>query len=148
MPAEIVVETASMTAPENLKLKKLIEIVVGLVIAALVVEIEIEEGIAPVVETRTAAVVVGIAAAVSETVGLLFGIAVVVGTAAVVSEIAALPAGIAVVVELVVASASRTALKNLKLMKLTEMAAVVVETVVSGLSAVVVVGAVVAVVEV
>ena len=148
MPAEIVVETASMTAPENLKLKKLIEIVVGLVIAALVVEIEIEEGIAPVVETRTAAVVVGIAAAVSETVGLLFGIAVVVGTAAVVSEIAALPAGIAVVVELVVASASMTALKNLKLMKLTEMAAVVVETVVSGLSAVVVVGAVVAVVEV
>ena len=148
MPAEIVVETASMTAPENLKLKKLIEIVVGLVIAALVVEIEIEEGIAPVVETGTAAVVVGIAAAVSETVGLLFGIAVVVGTAAVVSEIAALPAGIAVVVELVVASASRTALKNLKLMKLTEMAAVVVETVVSGLSAVVVVGAVVAVVEV
>jgi len=148
VPAEIVVETASMTAPENLKLKKLIEIVVGLVIAALVVEIEIEEGIAAVVETRTAAVVVGIAAAVSETVGLLFGIAVVVGTAAVVSEIAALPAGIAVVVELVVASASRTALKNLKLMKLTEMAAVVVETVVSGLSAVVVVGAVVAVVEV
>ena len=148
MPAEIVVETASMTAPENLKLKKLIEIVVGLVIAALVVEIEIEEGIAPVVETRTAAVVVGIAAAVSETVVLLFGIAVVVGTAAVVSEIAALPAGIAVVVELVVATASRTALKNLKLMKLTEMAAVVVETVVSGLSAVVVVGAVVAVVEV
>lgn len=148
MPAEIVVETASMTAPENLKLKKLIEIVVGLVIAALVVEIEIEEGIAPVVETRTAAVVVGIAAAVSETAVLLFGIAVVVGTAAVVSEIAALPAGIAVVVELVVASASRTALKNLKLMKLTEMAAVVVETVVSGLSAVVVVGAVVAVVEV
>ena len=148
MPAEIVVETASMTAPENLKLKKLIEIVVGLVIAALVVEIEIEEGIAPVVETRTAAVVVGIAAAVSETVGLLFGIAVVVGTAAVVFEIAVLTAGIAVVVELVVASASRTALKNLKLMKLTEMAAVVVETVVSGLSAVVVVGAVVAVVEV
>jgi len=146
VPAEIVAETASMTAPENLKLKKLIEIVVGLVIAALVVEIEIEEGIAAVVETGTAAVVVGIAAAVSETVVLLFGIAVVVGTAAVVFEIAVLPAGIAVVVELVVATASRTALRNLKLMKLTEIAVVVVETVVSGLLAVVVVGAVVAVV--
>jgi len=140
---EIVAVTASMTAPGNWRLMKLTEIVVDLVIAALVVVIEIEVEIVVVVETGTVAVVV-----VSEIAVLLIGIAVVVGTAAVVSEIAVLLLGIAVVVELVAMTASMTAQGNLKLKKLTEIAAVVVETVESELLVVVAVGAVFAVVEV
>jgi len=145
---EIAVATASMTAPGNWKLMKLTETVVDLVIAALVVVTGIEVGIAVVFETGTVVVVVGTVVVVFEIAVLLFGIAVVVGTAAVVSEIAVLLIGIAVVVELVVMTASMTVQENLKLKKLTEIAAVVVETVGSVLLVVVAVGAVFAVVEV